>query len=144
MPASLADIVRQSFSKKARTRGDEYFKYGFVSRTHVANNVFSATVSGTYEYKVRLTLDRERLTVKCTCPYFLDVVLPCKHIWASVLAADEEGAFAVPASVRLETDHQSRGADRRDASQTSRSLASSTSGGSGKAAPKRRGHSFRM
>jgi superfamily II DNA or RNA helicase len=129
MPASLADTIHQSFSRNARTRGEEYFRYGFVSRTHVANNVFSATVSGTYDYKVRLTLDGERLTVKCTCPYFLDVVLPCKHIWASVLAADEEGAFAVPASVRLETDHQFRGVVPGDALHAARSPASPTPGG---------------
>jgi superfamily II DNA or RNA helicase len=127
MPASLADTIHECFTKKSRSRGDEYFANGFVHSIHIANNSFSATVSGRDAYKVRLTLDGERLSVKCTCPYFVDVALPCKHIWASVRAADEEHAFVVPPSVRVDTATP-RSTVPGDPFQAARSMASSMFG----------------
>ncbi len=57
--------------------------------------VVVATVQGTSPYKVGLRFDRDaqELQVECNCPYFVDRVNTCKHIWAAILAADRHGAL---------------------------------------------------
>ena len=51
---------------------------------------FRAFVHGESEYEVVLDwgFSREQLAVCCTCPYY-DEHANCKHIWATILAADE-------------------------------------------------------
>jgi hypothetical protein len=104
MPRSLADALHRSFSHSSRTRGETYFWDGRVSDARADGGTFSATVSGTREYQSTLTLEANRLVAECTCPYFVDVRQPCKHIWAVVLVADEAKAFTVPAGLWLDVD----------------------------------------
>src|SRR5215470_764498 len=51
----------------------------------------AARVKGTVPYKVRLKMRGHRLLASCTCPYFAPTGVPCKHIWATVLATDARG-----------------------------------------------------
>lgn len=55
-----------------------------------------ATVSGTEEYEVVLRRDERTVWASCTCPYALDRDEVCKHIWATILAADEKGGLRGP------------------------------------------------
>ena len=102
MPSrTLRAAVRSSVSADVRSRGDAYFQQGRVSIVDSSDDSLVASVKGSQTYQVTLDLRDEELTVSCTCPYFTDVTAPCKHVWATVLAADEARAFDVPPTVSL-------------------------------------------
>ncbi len=89
----LADRCIHQFNSGVRSRGEQYFLEDRVSvRTRGASD-FRAFVHGEAEYEVVLDwgFSREQLAVCCTCPYY-DEHANCKHIWATILAADEANA----------------------------------------------------
>src|SRR5262249_9592375 len=55
-----------------------------------------ALVQGGSQYEVSLTREGRQLQVFCSCPYYQDRLTPCKHIWATVLAAEERGYLIGP------------------------------------------------
>lgn len=50
-----------------------------------------AQVLGSQLYYVELALEDGRLASSCTCPYFAGGAAYCKHIWATLLAAEARG-----------------------------------------------------
>jgi superfamily II DNA or RNA helicase len=50
-----------------------------------------ALVQGSELYNVSLQWSHGKLTVECDCPFFEEHGNLCKHIWATILAADEQG-----------------------------------------------------
>src|SRR5262245_26654381 len=104
MPNSLASYLRDQVSRSTRTKGEEYLALGRVTRVKVDGETLHATVQGARFYDVWLTLDQRRVTVRCTCPYFTDTATVCKHIWATILRADEERAFVVSGRLVLHVD----------------------------------------
>lgn len=50
-----------------------------------------ATVQGTYQYSVSISWAKKSLGVRCSCPYYEQSLDTCKHIWATLLAAEEQG-----------------------------------------------------
>jgi superfamily II DNA or RNA helicase len=96
MPRTLATALRSEFTNSSRSRGDEYFRAGRVYLVEATATHYRAIVSGGDAYAVRLTLDASRLDVSCTCPYFLDVGEPCKHVWAAILDADQHHVMSAP------------------------------------------------
>ena len=104
MLRNLAAAARSSFTANARSRGEQYYAGGRVTRVRVEAGAFSATVIGSRTYDVRLTLEKDRLVVDCTCPQFLDNTTLCKHMWAAILAADEKRAFTVPPDLWVDFD----------------------------------------
>ncbi|MCZ6623167.1 MAG: DEAD/DEAH box helicase [Deltaproteobacteria bacterium] len=50
-----------------------------------------ATVQGTRRYFVSISGKKQSLSVSCTCPYYEGYRETCKHIWATLLAAEEQG-----------------------------------------------------
>ena len=56
-----------------------------------------ARVQGSYLYDVNVGWDDEEYHYGCSCPHFVDHDEPCKHIWATLLAADARGIL--PADV---------------------------------------------
>jgi superfamily II DNA or RNA helicase len=107
MPRTLATALRPFFTSISRVRGDSYFSNGSVSQTRSDAGHFSAKVRGTNTYDVLLSLEGTRLSVACTCPFFIGEAVACKHIWAVVRAADEAHAFEVPSDVWLDVDLES-------------------------------------
>jgi uncharacterized Zn finger protein len=102
MPArTLRAAVRSSVSADVRARCESYFQQKRVSILNATDGCLVASVKGSRKYQVTLDLREEELTVSCTCPYFTDVSSPCKHVWATILAADEARAFNVPPTVYL-------------------------------------------
>jgi superfamily II DNA or RNA helicase len=86
---SLADRCFHHFDSGVRNRGHQYFHEGRVSvRSRGASDLL-AVVEGESAYEVMLDwgYSREQLAVCCTCPYYADHDI-CKHIWATILAAD--------------------------------------------------------
>ncbi len=51
-------------------------------------------MQGSEPYEVLLKLSGSKLAISCDCPYFLDQGQNCKHLWAAILAADEQGHLA--------------------------------------------------
>jgi Bacterial SNF2 helicase associated len=87
----LPSILAKEFSVSSRNRGDEYFRLKRV-KVHIGSSAeVSATVNGMEPYEVLLKVSGTKLSVSCTCPYFLNEGQNCKHIWASILTADEQG-----------------------------------------------------
>ena len=85
----IAQKVSRQFTEGVRARGQLYFSKGKVSITSAKpGEVVVAKVRGTETYKVRLRVRNGRLYSSCTCLYFGPSGEPCKHIWATILAAD--------------------------------------------------------
>ena len=53
-----------------------------------------ATVQGSRLYHVSLSREDDAIEAWCTCPHCEDDFEPCKHIWATVLAAEARGYLA--------------------------------------------------
>src|SRR5207248_3922140 len=106
--ALTAQLSRQVASDVQR-RGRQYYASGAVSIVDGNDWSVRAVVQGTEDYEVSLTCDRQRLKVFCSCPYYQDRLEPCKHIWATVLAAEPRGFLRGPggmAHLRVVADHE--------------------------------------
>ena len=85
----LAAKLFNQVNSAIRNRGRTYFSQGFVRIGEVAELYVHAKVRGQGRYDVGLTLKEDALVVRCTCHYFERNDEVCKHIWATILAADE-------------------------------------------------------
>ena len=74
-----------------RERGRDYFAARRV--TVVKGNAWrvDATVQGSRLYDVNLVRERDAIEAWCSCPYCEQYFEPCKHIWATLLAAEAGG-----------------------------------------------------
>jgi superfamily II DNA or RNA helicase len=88
---SLIDRLSAGVSRKIRDRGREYHATGVVTITHSTADFIEAEVEGMQTYEVALVREQDGLHVACSCPYFDDCFQACKHIWATLLTADERG-----------------------------------------------------
>ncbi|HEU5118810.1 MAG TPA: SWIM zinc finger family protein, partial [Isosphaeraceae bacterium] len=87
----IAQKVSRDFADGVRARGQSYFAKGKVAITSARpGEIVVAKVRGTEPYKVKLRMRNGRLHASCTCPFFGPQGEPCKHIWATILAADSE------------------------------------------------------
>ncbi len=85
---SLALRCTQYFKSELRLKGEHYFCDGRVTERSREPSHFQAFVQGESQYVVLLDWGlRDQLVVCCTCPYY-DEHAVCKHIWATILAAD--------------------------------------------------------
>ena len=90
---SLKSRFASEFNPKIRDRGFAYFRGGAVKILEHSEVHVLAQVKGTLDYFVELSLTLDSLDVACTCPYFADGE-DCKHIWATMLAADSTNYLA--------------------------------------------------
>ncbi len=112
----LASKASRYFEPDIRARGHNIFLSKKVRILENRADVVFAHVQGTHLYEVQLTYDQHLLFGSCTCPYFSDRGL-CKHLWATVLAADNSGGLEAARSgpvrdVRLDSEYH--GADEFD------------------------------
>lgn len=82
--------VRQLADPSSFARGEQYHASGQVRRVRVDGTTVTATVDGTYVYRVRLEVRKSGLRGQCSCPYGADGVF-CKHCVATALAWLELG-----------------------------------------------------
>jgi superfamily II DNA or RNA helicase len=100
--ASLSAALAKHFDSTIRERGSAYYRQGRVKVVAGGAAYISARVRGTHHYEVGLDLVEQELIATCTCPYYSDNGL-CKHLWATVLAAEAVGHLSeAAASDRLE------------------------------------------
>ncbi len=92
----LAADLSSQVPSKVRRRGAEYFSGGSVRIVNGTADEVEATVAGTRRYRVRLAREGDALRVSCTCPFFSDRGISCKHVWATILAASAKGYLRPP------------------------------------------------
>jgi hypothetical protein len=92
---TLRSALERFVESNIRKRGMQYFREGLVEITESGSQAVEATVTGSDQYDVRLRRDRRWLRVSCSCPYFADHET-CKHVWATILAADAKQALRGP------------------------------------------------
>jgi superfamily II DNA or RNA helicase len=103
----LSQVLAAQVSNKCRSRGGAYFMSGAVHDLRISDGAIVATVVGGDEYDVTLEQNADQIRATCTCPYFVDRLEICKHIWATVLAAEAKGLPLIrpgpaPASIEFE------------------------------------------
>jgi superfamily II DNA or RNA helicase len=89
--------LKSDFSRKTRLKGEEYYRRKAVDIVDSEVGHIRARVQGSYLYDVNVGWDDEEYHYGCSCPHFVDHDEPCKHIWATLLAADARGIL--PADV---------------------------------------------
>ena len=111
----LSQILSSRFSNTTRQRGYDYYRQRRVLIADGSPSNVDATVSGSEPYLVMLHWTGSSLAVLCDCPYFTGEDRLCKHLWATILAADEHRYLTeATASKELELDTESllaQGAD---------------------------------
>jgi len=74
-----------------RYRGKKYFKDGRVELTYIDKKLIKSQIRGNVLYRVSIDLkekDKGAVRIGCTCPFFRQGI-PCKHIWATITAAEK-------------------------------------------------------
>ena len=84
---NLVSRLFRQVPSQVRSRGESIFRFRGVTITGGDAHTVTATVAGSLLYEVNLELTEDVIGASCTCPYFDSEGL-CKHIWATVLAAD--------------------------------------------------------
>ena len=106
---SLTTALAPFVSATIRDRGRDYFRSGVVTLDAVRAGEVAATVHGSDDYEVDLLLTGNTVHAFCTCPYIDEYGAVCKHIWATLLAAEPRGfaaAAAAAGKLRLTIDEE--------------------------------------
>ena len=94
----LSKRLAGDFSGTVRKRGNSYFWQGRVRIQLGSDSEIEARVRGSHtSYDVSLAWGGGVLSAVCGCPYF-DSGGPCKHVWATILTAEERGYLSAAAS----------------------------------------------
>src|SRR4051812_30267321 len=95
---SLVDEYGQDFGSDIKARGRDYYRRGGVKITSSDKPQVKARGDGPSRYRVTVGWDDadDAPVFHCTCPYFQDHDAPCKHCWATVLKANEQGVLPAP------------------------------------------------
>ena len=88
----LASILSHLFEDEIRARGASYYRLGAVRVKRGNATGVEAGVRGSRVYDVEMLWDGRRLNMFCDCPYYDDIGA-CKHLWATILAADAANFF---------------------------------------------------
>ena len=87
----LSSELASDFDYSTRSRGIQYFRSGKVWIKDGSGVAVRAKVRGSGFYDVGIFWDGNGgLDLWCECPYF-DSDGPCKHLWATILAAEARG-----------------------------------------------------
>ena len=95
---NLSRKLAADFSFGSVRRGQTYFWQGRVHIERGTATEVEARVSGSQPYKVNLVCQQAGVIAAwCDCPYFGSDG-PCKHLWATILAAEEGGFLSAAAA----------------------------------------------
>ena len=88
----LASALSSQFDDSVRARGASYYRLGAVRIKRGNSTEVQAGVRGSRVYEVEITWNGRQLQLYCDCPYYDDAGA-CKHLWATILAADAQNYF---------------------------------------------------
>ncbi len=96
------DFFSNDFDLAVKSRGRDYFRRRRVKRLETAANSITAAVEGSdnqwYHARVEYN-DRGEPHYQCSCPFFRDNGgYPCKHLWAALLQAEQQGVLPAAAA----------------------------------------------
>ena len=94
----LSSDLATDFSEQTRNRGAGYYASGSVRIVNGSEAEVEARVRGAREYYVDLVCEDDSLNLSCDCPYF-DSTGPCKHLWATILAAEAKGLLSAASNL---------------------------------------------
>ncbi len=86
---SLARECRSFFDPAVCRRGEKYFADASIEILGAEPGFVRAVAFGSEDYELEVRQERSALHVGCTCRYFTDRGVPCKHLWALLRAIDE-------------------------------------------------------
>lgn len=95
----LSMRLADHFAPVVRKRGQQCYSFGLVRIRHGSDSLVTANVQGSYSYPVTLKASQTGLQASCDCPWCRDGNL-CKHIWATILAAEARGYLSDPMGAR--------------------------------------------
>jgi superfamily II DNA or RNA helicase len=101
----LSVLLASDFLDQARMRGSDYYRRGAVQLVGGSAHHALALVSGSRIYDVDIAIGPDDLTMGCDCPYFADHG-GCKHVWATILAAEDRGWLTANARWRSTYDYE--------------------------------------
>ncbi len=110
---ALIDLLSTDFTHSTRNKGQAYYARKAVTIDHAGEDSLHAIVQGGMPYDVDVSWDGEIITYACTCPFFVEHDVPCKHIWATLLAAEAAGKLPKP-DLTIEPDEDSSGIEDED------------------------------
>jgi superfamily II DNA or RNA helicase len=87
--ASLVACLSDCFGREVKNKGWSYAADGRVRFQTGTQNQAAARVLGTRWYDVELRREDGGLVGSCTCEYCRDEYMPCKHLWAAIIKADD-------------------------------------------------------
>ncbi|HSZ56523.1 MAG TPA: SNF2-related protein [Tepidisphaeraceae bacterium] len=88
---ALFQKFTREFSNRSREEGWKIFHDGGVEIDDNAPEWVDATVQGAQPYGVSLTRHKGMVQYSCDCPHYGQTGQPCKHVWATLLAANAKG-----------------------------------------------------
>lgn len=105
----LSYILSRKFSSTTRQRGYDYYRQRRVRIAEGSASKVDATVRGSEDpYLVMLQWTAGKLAVRCDCPHFNGQDQLCKHLWATILAADDARYLSEAAAAKeIELDMDS-------------------------------------
>lgn len=95
---SLSQFLDGRFRGDIKYRGQAYLKAERVNLTRVTPDEVSGVVRDGVEFHTQILRDETQLQMFCTCTQGKPVEPTCKHLWATILAADAAGL--VPGQIR--------------------------------------------
>src|SRR5437016_975367 len=84
-------LLQSYFERGVRNRGQAYFASRVVQIMDGSSDGVYGTVQGGDLYHVALGIEGDELHMSCDCPYFAEYGTGCKHLWATILAAQQRG-----------------------------------------------------
>ena len=103
----LTRLLAQHVSNPTRSEGQSYYARGRVQIEEADDWEVRAYVQGSDTYSVALAREDKAVLGACSCPRYTDTLKPCKHIWATLLAAEHKnylGGTGRGEPVRFEHD----------------------------------------
>ncbi|MGD0389305.1 MAG: DEAD/DEAH box helicase [Tepidisphaeraceae bacterium] len=98
--------IQSDFSRKTRERGEDYYRRGMVKIIDSQPNRVLARVQGTQLYDVNVGWSGSEYSYFCTCPRYEEHNELCKHVWATLLAAESRGVLPGAEDFRDETEEE--------------------------------------
>jgi hypothetical protein len=87
---ALTQKFAQEFSHTAQAEGEKIFHHGDVRFDERMPDSIEATVTVGQQFGVFLGREKGLVRYACDCPHYASTASPCKHIWATLLAAEAQ------------------------------------------------------